>query len=59
MCCPPVCGDNPQALGSPLSYVQVVKHGITILYHLHHLAHHEIFRAKVGKGGINQGSSEI
>ena len=27
------------------------KRGITILYHL--LAHHEIFRAKVGKVGIN------
>ena len=25
------------------------KHGITILYHLHY---HEIFRAKVGRGGI-------
>ena len=52
--CPPVRGDNPRALASGLSYVQVDKHGITILYHLHlcRLAHHEIFRAKVGKGGI-------
>ena len=33
--CPPVRGDNPRALASGLSYVQVVKHGITILYHLH------------------------
>ena len=33
--CPPVCGDNPRALASGLSYVQVDKHGITILYHLH------------------------
>ena len=33
--CPPVRGDNPQALASGLSYVQVDKHGITILYHLH------------------------
>ena len=32
---PPVRGDNPQALASGLSYVQVDKHGITILYHLH------------------------
>ena len=35
MGCPPVRGDNPQALASGLSYVQVDKHGITILYHLH------------------------
>ena len=35
MGCPPVRGDNPQALASGLSYmyVQVNKHGITILYH--------------------------
>ena len=32
--CPPVCGDNPRALASGLSYVQVDKHGITNLYHL-------------------------
>ena len=51
MVCLPVDGDNPRALASGLSYVQVDKHGINILYHLH-LAHHEIFRAKVGKGGI-------
>ena len=36
MGCPPVRGDNPRALASGLSYVQVDKHGITILYHLHH-----------------------
>ena len=30
---PPVCGDNPRALASGLSYVQADKHGITILYH--------------------------
>ena len=35
MGCPPVRGDNPQALASGLSYVQVDNHGITILYHLH------------------------
>ena len=35
MACLPVCGDYPQALASGLSYVQVDKHGITILYHLH------------------------
>ena len=35
MVCPPVRGDNPRALASGLSYVQVNKHGIIILYHLH------------------------
>ena len=35
MSCPPVRGDNPRALARGLSYVQVDKHGITILYHLH------------------------
>ena len=33
--CPTVRGDNPRALASGLSYVQVDKHSITILYHLH------------------------
>ena len=33
--CLPVCGDNPRALASGLSYVQVDKHGMIILYHLH------------------------
>ena len=32
MGCPPVRGDNPRTLASGLSYVQVDKHGITILY---------------------------
>ena len=36
MGCPPVRGDNPRALASGLSYVQVDKHGMTILYHQHH-----------------------
>ena len=31
---PHVRGDNPRALASGLSYVQVDKHGVTILYHL-------------------------
>ena len=56
MGCPPVRRDNPRALASGLTYVQVDKHGIPILYHRHQLvdlAHHEIFRVKVGKGGIN------
>ena len=35
MGCPPVCGDNPRAIASGLSYIQVDKHGITILYHLY------------------------
>ena len=35
MGCPPVRGDNPRALASGLSFVQVDKHGITILCHLH------------------------
>ena len=35
MGCPPIRGDNPRALMSGLSYVQVDKHGITILYHQH------------------------
>ena len=35
MGCPPVRGANPRALASGLSYVQMDKHGITILYHLH------------------------
>ena len=35
MGCPPVRGDKPRALASGLSYVQVDKHGITILYRLH------------------------
>ena len=55
MGCPPIRGDNPRALASGLSYGQVDKHGITILYHLHQCRpeHHETFRAKVGNGGIN------
>ena len=56
MGCPHVRGDNPRALASGLSYVQVDKHGITILcgttYISVDLAHHKIFHAKVGKGGI-------
>ena len=57
MGCPPVRGDNPGALASGLSYVQVDKHGITILYHLHQCRPctargTNVFRAKVGKGGI-------
>ena len=39
MGCPPVRGDNPRALASGLSYVQVDEHGITILYHIHQCRH--------------------
>ena len=55
MGCPPVRGDNPRALASGLSYVQVDKHGITIFTTniSVDLAHHEVSHAKVGKGGIN------
>ena len=35
MGCLPVRGNNPRALASGLSYVQVDKHDITILDHLH------------------------
>ena len=50
----PVRGDNSRALESGISYVQVDKHGITIYttYFSVDLAHHEIFCAKVGKGGV-------
>ena len=54
MGCPPVRGDNPRALASGLSYVQVDKHCITIyttIISVDH-AHHKIFHAKVCKGGI-------
>ena len=54
MGCPPVRGDNPRALASGLSYVQV-ENMVKLFYTTYisvHLAHHEIFCAKVGKGGI-------
>ena len=35
MVCPPLRGDNPRALESGLSPVQVDNHGVTIVYHLH------------------------
>ena len=54
MGCPPVRGDNPRALASGLSYVQVDKHGITIFTTCTSvdLANHVMYHAKVGKGGI-------
>ena len=55
MGCPSVRGDNPRALASGLSYVQVDKHGLTFYttYIIVDLAHHGLFRAKVDKGGAN------
>ena len=35
MGCPAVRGDNARALASELSYIQMDKDGINILYHLH------------------------
>ena len=57
MGCPPVRGDNPRALASGLSYVQVDKYGrlFYATYISVDLAHPEIYRAKVGKGGIKTG----
>ena len=54
MACPPERGDNPRAVASGLSYLQVDKHGILILYHLNQYRPciPQDFRAKVGKGGI-------
>ena len=55
MGCLPVRRANPRALASGLSYVQVNKHGITILYHLHKCrpcTSHQIFHAKGRKGCI-------
>ena len=56
MGCPPVRGDNPRALASGLSYVQVDKHGklFYTTYISVDLAHQVIFHAKVGKGGIKK-----
>ena len=50
-----VPGNNPRALASGLSYVQVDKHCITFYttYISVDLEHDEIYHAKVGKGGIN------
>ena len=55
MGCPSVRGDNPRTLASGLSYVQVNKDGITILYDLHQYrpcTSRDIL-CIVGKGGIN------
>ena len=51
MDCPLVRGDNQRALASGLSYIQVEKHSYTYITYISvDLDHHEIFRAKVGKG---------
>ena len=57
MGCPPERGDNTRALASELSYVKLDKNGMTIytIYISVDLAHHDIFRAKIGKGGIKRG----
>ena len=47
--CLPVRGDNPRALASGLSHVQVDNHIVTILYHLHQCCQ---FTFQVGKDGI-------
>ena len=54
MGCPPVRGDNPRALASGLSDVQMDNpwYNYYTTYISVYLAHHEEFRAKVGKGGI-------
>ena len=50
MNCPSVRGDNPRALARGLSYVQVDKHGVTILYHQHQCR--PCTSRDVSKGGI-------
>ena len=57
MGCPPahVRGDNPRALGSGSSYVSRWTNMVQLFYTTYisvNLAHHEIFRARVGKDGI-------
>ena len=50
MVCLHVRGDNPQAVASGLSHVQVDNHSVTILYDLHQCCH---FTFQAGKGGYN------
>ena len=54
MGCPPVRGNNQRALASGLPYVglHVKNHGMTI--RSYGVLQNKIFRAKVGKGGINK-----
>ena len=55
MSCPSVCGDNPRALASGLSYVQV--DNMVLLFYITYisvdLVHQDLFHAKDGKGGIH------
>ena len=51
MVCPPVSEDNPRPSASGLSFMQLDKHGCITIYTTYlsvDLAHHGIFRAKVG-----------
>ena len=50
MVCPPVRGDNPRALASGLSPVQMDELWYTTYISVD-LVHYDIFDAKVGKGG--------
>ena len=53
MGCPPVREDNPPALASGLSYIQVDNPWFYYSpYNSVDIAQHGLFRAKVGKGGI-------
>ena len=55
MACPPVRGDNPRALASELSNIQADKPWYNYFYNTYisvDLSHHDVFRAKVGKGSI-------
>ena len=58
MGCPPVRGDNPRALasGKRVDYLTYRLANMVYLFYTTYisvdLAHREIFRAKVGKGGI-------
>ena len=56
MGCPPVRGDNPRALASRLSYVQVDKYNTYISVDL---AHRELFRAKSSKGWYKLSKRQI
>ena len=55
MACPHVRGDNPRALASGLSFVQVDKYAKLsyTTYISVDLAHYEILRVKVGQVGIS------
>ena len=54
MICPPVCGENLQALASGLSSLQEDNHGITNLYHLHQCRPCRYFILKLARVGITE-----